>query len=760
MSGGALVRERILFRAAEEGYAVTALCPSSDRRRLAYVLAPAGAEEGALWVFDRATGRRNPLGHLDHAYWSPAWIEGGRALLAASSRSGAGELWRVTLDGGPHRRLTALGGNVACASPAPTDDRVAFLGACAESYDLWLVHLSAGVSRRLTDRGLWIDRAPGPGRRAMAGVAWSPDGSKIAFSSALRADDRTWITGVSTVDPETGRIRRIFERTSRTTDDCALLDLSWSADGRAIAFRRRIGSKDHLLVISPSGRRLLKRKYIASVSECPWDAIGGSVVIAGEPGLIEMHRPHDGTVRTFRQQSGLHRLQGPFFDGPDGLLYARGSAVARLPIPDPEAECAFILDPDPPGAENVEAQHRIQIAQRLARLRESLGSANVAASGPCGSVLAPSSGATAGNESNAEEDLRIAAAHPAFRSQVVARLRSLEEPERGRLLRALVAEEDSTALHAVLTVLSDPAVPCGADLRNALFRRLAADLPTPDPATLAALLRTLAERGHREARSHFEAALEEDDDRIRSAGAYALLLVHPESADSVLARLRPSTRKSWVDLGIPAPAPAPGRRHLWPNLSDSRACGDPVFLEALRALVRGGGRVSPDTLQRLAGHADPTVRAWTLHALERLADPTDGHIARERLRDPSPGVRSAAVGAWHRRSGAAPAGPRIVTNLRAERSRDSVSEARYWGVRIHGTVRAVGGPCERVTFSLDLADRWEIAESGPLPPNVDRAVEFGFSIALWEPVPESLTILVESFDGVRDACCVALVGPA
>ncbi|MED5546657.1 MAG: S9 family peptidase [Pseudomonadota bacterium] len=162
-------------------------------------------------------------------------VEGARA--GKGEAKGTTQAWMMFADGGEAIPLTAMRTSVTKLAFAPDGRRLAFLAADPETPEeqadaeagrdevvygepghftrLWILDLETGDARRVSPDGLNISE-----------LAWSPDGSHIAVSTADNTDINTFFygTGVALLDPQTGKLGGTLIAHSRGP-------ISWSPDG-------------------------------------------------------------------------------------------------------------------------------------------------------------------------------------------------------------------------------------------------------------------------------------------------------------------------------------------------------------------------------------------------------------------------------------------------------------------------------------------------------------------------------------------------
>ena len=201
----------------------------------------------------------------------PLWSPDGQKIAFHSPRDGDNEIFLMDADGGHLVQLTNNDVNEYVSSWSPDGEKIAFVLRLDSTFDrddeIYLMDVNGKNTTRLTHNDTH-DRSP----------VWSPDGQTIAFISTgetswIRIGENTYQSYINTniflMDVDGSNVRQL------TYDNISDGRLSWSPDGRYIAFR--YGSKNpnlkseiHVISVNGGKRRTLIDWHDSNQSSPIW----------------------------------------------------------------------------------------------------------------------------------------------------------------------------------------------------------------------------------------------------------------------------------------------------------------------------------------------------------------------------------------------------------------------------------------------------------------------------------------------------------
>jgi Tol biopolymer transport system component len=169
-----------------------------------------------IYAVPAGGGRPRRLTHDPGVDCHARWMPDGRRIVYTAGHGGKGQLWEVPVEGGAPRPLRRNEAAESQPDPSPDGRRLAFISDVEGSDRLMMMDLRTRATTTLVRHG---------DRTIFGNPHWSPDGSKIVFSS-------NWPNGhqIYVVDVASGEVRPLSRARAWGCEP------RFRPDGRAIAF--------------------------------------------------------------------------------------------------------------------------------------------------------------------------------------------------------------------------------------------------------------------------------------------------------------------------------------------------------------------------------------------------------------------------------------------------------------------------------------------------------------------------------------------
>jgi len=270
-----------------------------------------------LYALDyRAPQVPSPLGERFNRINGMTWLSDSRHAVIASDNLGVMELWRIDTQTGVMERFGGLTGQFPSAARA--QDMLAYSHVDRSSGLLQLPLQASSESPRLLFASNRTESAP----------AVSADGRQIAFVS-----DRSGSAQIYLGDPASGAVQAITQRKAGRP-----LDLSFSSDGRQLAFSVRLTAGLEVLVMDLATRQQRRPELgVASAIDLRFGNAADQLLYAafdadGAPHIYSQAQHKPDSARRLSECIGRAPRSGPdgwiyfFAPGDRALKRTRGTA--------------------------------------------------------------------------------------------------------------------------------------------------------------------------------------------------------------------------------------------------------------------------------------------------------------------------------------------------------------------------------------------------------------------------------------------------
>jgi len=268
---------------------------SPDGRKIAFESFRDGNPE--IYVMNADGSNQTRLTYDEAADNQPAWSPDGSKIAFVSYRDGDYEIYVMDADGSGQTRLSNRPGVDRDPAWSPDGSKIAFTSERDGNPEIYVMNADGSSQTRLTysaglpdQAWLGIDQDP----------AWSPDGSKIAFTSYRDGD-----TAVFVMNADGSAQTRLSEE--NTSD----FGPAWSPDGSKISFFSYRSGRADVYVMNADGSAQTRLTDNPAADQAPdWQPIPATT----SSEKIAFVSDRDGSYEVYvmnRDGSGQTRLTGP-----------------------------------------------------------------------------------------------------------------------------------------------------------------------------------------------------------------------------------------------------------------------------------------------------------------------------------------------------------------------------------------------------------------------------------------------------------------